>query len=221
MVALGRVPTGSCEPTVQTRSDSSPRAGPESGTFVSTRGPSRAPSRAAGRPSRARLVPRVGLSRARLVPQIARLGARVEQSGGRVEHPEGRLEPTRRSSRALRGSSRALSLLESGTFGCSTRATRVLESAKDELSTGSDVRAAKSGSRLNRQLGRRSRHSAMPSQELRHAGARASARGVLGRCMGGSGGPRCMLVLSLSARPFTHPVAASCTAGTNHPRSRA
>ena len=111
------------------------------------------------------------------------LGARVEQSGGRVEHPEGRLEPTRRSSRALRGSSRALSLLESGTFGCSTRATRVLESAKDELSTGSDVRAAKSGSRLNRQLGRRSRHSAMPSQELRHAGARASARGVL-VCLG-------------------------------------
>ena len=42
-----------------------------------------------------------------------------------------------------------------------------------------------------------------------------------GRCMTSHCGARCMLVLSLSARPFTHPVAASCTAGTNHPRSRA
>ena len=41
------------------------------------------------------------------------------------------------------------------------------------------------------------------------------------RCMTSHCGARCMLVLSLSARPFTHPVAASCTAGTNHPRSRA
>ena len=42
-----------------------------------------------------------------------------------------------------------------------------------------------------------------------------------GRYMTSHCGARCMLVLSLSARPFTHPVAASCTAGTNHPRSRA
>ena len=42
-----------------------------------------------------------------------------------------------------------------------------------------------------------------------------------GRCMTSHCGARCMLVLSLSARPFTHPVAASCIAGTNHPRSRA
>jgi hypothetical protein len=41
------------------------------------------------------------------------------------------------------------------------------------------------------------------------------------RCMTSHCGARCMLVLSLSARPFTHPVAASCIAGTNHPRSRA
>ena len=42
-----------------------------------------------------------------------------------------------------------------------------------------------------------------------------------GLCMNSHRGARWMLVLSLSARPFTHPVAASCTAGTNHPRSRA
>ena len=42
-----------------------------------------------------------------------------------------------------------------------------------------------------------------------------------GRCMTSHCGARCMLVLSLSARPFTYPVAASCDAGTNHPSRRA
>ena len=75
--------------------------------------PTRAPHCSTRRSSRAIW----GSSRPHLGVESSQLGARVDQSGGRVEHSGGRVDPTRRSSRA----------------------TRVLDSTPDGLSTESDV----------------------------------------------------------------------------------